>query len=84
MEDESFIENGIEKRNLLQLEVMKYAIRTRELREEEWVEKFSAQFSELYENTNISERFDSVMDKNPDEFYEWIQSSLDSLVSETS
>lgn len=66
---------------MLQVETMKHAIRTRGLREEEWVEKFSEKFAELYDHTDIEDRFEDVHDTNPELLYEWIQNSLENMIA---
>ena len=68
-----------ENKMFLQAEVMKYDIEKSGISEAEWVEKFSDDFSQLFENSDISERFKNVQDENPEALYAWIQESLDNM-----
>ena len=82
MEEESktgLSQEEFENKMFLQLEVMKYAIEKTGVSEAEWAEKNSDNFRQLFENSDIAERFKNVQDKNPEALYAWIQGSLDKM-----
>ena len=73
-------ESDIENKMFLQTEVMKYAMRTSGISDEEWVEKYAEKFSELFDNSDVEKRFEEVQDENPESLYAWIQESLEKMV----
>ena len=73
-------EVSIEKRNELQASVIEYITHKYDgYTEESWVEKYGEAFVELYENSDIAEQYEALYDNNPEELYEWIQSSIETL-----
>jgi len=82
MEEEPKIEltaEEFETKMFLQAEVMKYTMQKSGISEEGWMKKYSNNFSQLSENSDISERFEKTQDKNPEELYAWIQGSLEAM-----
>lgn len=73
-------EVNIEKRNELEMNVIEYITHKYDgFTEEGWIEKYGKAFAELYENSDIADRYEAHYDDNPEELYEWIQSSVETM-----
>ena len=84
MKEEFPIPTAEEMKNKMELEtnLMRYVEKAKGINPLDWAEKYSGHFRELFDHSNIWERYHAVYDSNADEIYEWIQHSIESMAEE--
>lgn len=78
-EEKPQTQEEMEHKMALQVEVMKYAMHITGISAEDWAAKYSEDFRELFENSDIERRYVEAHDENPEPLYAWIQQSLDNM-----